>query len=190
MILALEYTWTEVPDFVPNFTDTTPVKLAPVIVTVFPPRWVPLVGDTELMMGSRPMLAWPAAVAEAPPASGRRRRYGGGSGGRRRAGTGQAGTAVPLAIQEAVIARHVLVLDYRDRRDVVTVREVEPVAFAGTRNQWYLLAWCRLRDSGRAFRVDRILAVADTGEPAPRRSYRDVEVDIPDALVRRPDLAG
>jgi len=105
-------------------------------------------------------------------------------------GTGQAGTAVPLAIQEAVIARHVLVLDYRDRHDVVTVREVEPVAFAGMRNQWYLLAWCRLRDSGRAFRVDRILAAADTGEPAPHRSYRDVEVDIPDALVRRLDLAG
>lgn len=105
-------------------------------------------------------------------------------------GSGQAGTAVPLAIQEAITARHVLLLDYRDRHDVVTVREVEPVAFAGTRTQWYLMAWCRLRDSARAFRVDRILAAADTGEPAPRRSYRDLDVDIPDALVRRPDLAG
>ncbi len=65
-----------------------------------------------------------------------------------------------------------------------------PVAFAGTRTQWYLLAWCRLRDSGRAFRMDRILAVADTGQPAPHRSYRDLKVDIPDALVRRLDLAG
>jgi predicted DNA-binding transcriptional regulator YafY len=105
-------------------------------------------------------------------------------------GSGRTGTAVPLAIQEAMTARHVLVLEYRDRHDVMTVREVEPVAFAGTRTQWYLLAWCRLRDSGRAFRVDRILAVADTGEPAPHRSYRDVKVDIPDALVRRLDLAG
>jgi predicted DNA-binding transcriptional regulator YafY len=98
--------------------------------------------------------------------------------------------AVPLAIQEAVTARHVLLLDYRDRHDLVTVREVEPVAFAGTRTHWYLMAWCRLRNSARAFRVDRILAVADTGEPAPHRSYRDLNVDIPDALVRRPDLAG
>jgi predicted DNA-binding transcriptional regulator YafY len=105
-------------------------------------------------------------------------------------GSGQAGTAVPLAIQEAITARRVLLLDYRDRHDVVTVREVEPVAFAGTRTQWYLMAWCRLRDRARAFRVDRILAAADTGEPAPRRSYGDLSVDIPDALVRRPDLAG
>lgn len=105
-------------------------------------------------------------------------------------GSGHAGTTVPLAIQEAITARHVLLLDYRDRHDVVTVREVEPVAFAGTQTQWYLMAWCRLRDSARAFRVNRILAAVDTGEPAPHRSYCDLDVDIPDALVRRPDLTG
>jgi predicted DNA-binding transcriptional regulator YafY len=97
---------------------------------------------------------------------------------------------VPLVIQEAITASHVLRLDYRDRNDQVTVREVEPVAFAATRNQWYLMAWCRLREGTRAFRLDRIQAAVDTGEPAPPRSYRDLDVDIPDALVRRPDLIG
>jgi len=105
-------------------------------------------------------------------------------------GSGQPRTMVPLAIQEAMTARHVLLLDYRDRHDVVTVREVEPVAFAGTRAHWYLMAWCRLRKGARAFRVDRILGVADTGEPAPYRSYADLDVDIPHALSRVPDLAG
>jgi predicted DNA-binding transcriptional regulator YafY len=107
-----------------------------------------------------------------------------------RPASGQAGKKVPLAIEEAITARHVLLLDYRDQHDVVTVREVEPVAFAGTRAHWYLMAWCRLRDSARAFRVDRILAAVDTGEPAPHRSYADLDVDIPRALVRLPDLAG
>jgi predicted DNA-binding transcriptional regulator YafY len=102
--------------------------------------------------------------------------------------SGQAAVMVPLAIQEAITARHVLLLDYRDRHDEVTVREVEPVAFAGTRAHWYLLAWCRLRKAARAFRVDRILAAVDTGEPAPHRSYADLDVDIPHALVRVPDL--
>lgn len=96
--------------------------------------------------------------------------------------------AVPLVIQEAITAGHVLRLDYRDRRDQVTVREVEPVAFVATRSQWYLMAWCRLRQGGRAFRLDRILAAADTGVPAPPRAYHDLDVDIPDALVTRPDL--
>jgi predicted DNA-binding transcriptional regulator YafY len=105
-------------------------------------------------------------------------------------GSGHAETTVPLAIQEAIITRHVLLLEYRDQHDAVTVREVEPVAFVGSRTQWYLVAWCRLRDGARAFRMDRILAVTDTGEPAPHRSYGDLDVDIPDRLVRRLDLVG
>jgi predicted DNA-binding transcriptional regulator YafY len=95
---------------------------------------------------------------------------------------------VPLAIQEAITARHVLRITYRDRHDRETTRDVEPVAFAATRTEWYLMAWCRLRGGARAFRVDRILAADDTGEPASPRSYRDLDVDIPDAMVRRPDL--
>jgi len=95
---------------------------------------------------------------------------------------------VPLAIQEAITARHVLRITYRDRHDRETARDIEPVAFAATRTEWYLMAWCRLRGGARAFRVDRILAAADTGEPASPRSFRDLDVDIPDAIVRRPDL--
>ncbi len=102
--------------------------------------------------------------------------------------TGPQPAGVPLVIQEAITAGHVLRLDYRDRNDQVTVRDVEPVAFAATRNQWYLMAWCRLREGGRAFRLDRILAAVDTGAPAPARSYHDLAVDIPDALISRPDL--
>jgi predicted DNA-binding transcriptional regulator YafY len=98
------------------------------------------------------------------------------------------GRSVPLAIQDAITAGHVLRLEYADRNGAVTVRAVEPVAFAATRHQWYLLAWCRLRDGGRAFRVDRIRAAIDTGEQAAPRGYRDLAVDIPGALVRRPEL--
>jgi predicted DNA-binding transcriptional regulator YafY len=106
-------------------------------------------------------------------------------------GTGNPGSGgVPSPVQEAITARHVLLLDYRDRRDVMTTREVEPVAFAATRAHWYLIAWCRLRDGARAFRLDRIRAAVDTGEPAPQRSYADLDVDIPDALIRRVELAG
>jgi len=105
-------------------------------------------------------------------------------------GTNGQGSGGPQVMQEAIIARHVLLLDYRDRHDVTTSREVEPVAFAGTRAHWYLIAWCRLRDGARAFRLDRIRAAVDTGEPAPHRSYSDLDVDIPDALIQRVDLAG
>ena len=96
---------------------------------------------------------------------------------------------MPLAIQGAIIARHVLRLRYRDWHDVMTCRDAEPVAFAGTRAHWYLVGWRRLRQGTRAFRLDRIHAAAGTGEPAAHRSCGDLDVDIPDALVRRVDLA-
>jgi predicted DNA-binding transcriptional regulator YafY len=130
----------------------------------------------------------PGAPPEAAPASARP--AGPGTAPGRAAGRPARRTAdgVPLAIQEAITAGHVLRLEYADREDQVTVRDVEPVAFVATRSQWYLLAWCRLRRGGRAFRVDRIRGVTDTGEQAPQRSYNDLEVDIPDSLVRRPDL--
>ena len=95
-----------------------------------------------------------------------------------------------MAIQEAIATRHVLLIDYRDRQGVVTAREVEPVALAGTQAHWYLMGWCRLRNAARAFRMDRIVAAVDSGEPAPHRSYADLNVDIPHALVRVPDLVG
>ena len=127
-----------------------------------------------------------APPATAPPATGARTGSAREKAASRWGGRQPAG--VPLVIQEAITAGHVLRLDYRDRHDEVTVREVEPVAFMATRNQWYLMAWCRLREGSRAFRLDRILAAVDTGTPAPPRSYRDLDVDIPDAVISRPDL--
>lgn len=97
---------------------------------------------------------------------------------------------VPLAIQDAIAEGHVLMLEYRDRFDEITVREVEPVAFTGSPAHWYLLAWCRLRQAHRVFRVDRVVAVKDTGEPAPRRELNEEEADIPAGFLRRLELIG
>jgi predicted DNA-binding transcriptional regulator YafY len=136
-----------------------------------------LMDRVRLIRGNHPRhrAAAPAARAAAEPGT---------------SGGGQQRPAVPLTLQEALVARHVLLLDYRDRNEVVTAREVEPVAFAGLAGHWYLIAWCRLRQGARAFRLDRVLAAADTGEPAPHRSFSDLEVDIPDALAQRVELAG
>lgn len=63
-------------------------------------------------------------------------------------------------IQQALVSRRVLAITYRARaRTDDTVREVEPlgVFFAG--GAWYLVAWCRLRDEVRHFRLDRIRSI-------------------------------
>jgi predicted DNA-binding transcriptional regulator YafY len=77
----------------------------------------------------------------------------------------------------------VLRLEYRSERGELTVREVEPLGLLGGAEHWYLLAWCRLRGAIRGFRLDRILGVQPTGEPAPER-----QVPLSALVVRGADL--
>ena len=90
----------------------------------------------------------------------------------------------PLAVVRdgAVAARRVLRIRYADKSGAATVREVEPLAYLGGRDHWYLLAWCRLRDGVRAFRTDRIGVVTVTAEVA-RRGLAPGDIDIPGELV-------
>ena len=39
------------------------------------------------------------------------------------------------------------------------------------REHWYLLAWCRLRDGARVFRLDRIRSATWTDEVVPGRPF-------------------
>jgi predicted DNA-binding transcriptional regulator YafY len=74
------------------------------------------------------------------------------------------------AVEQAVLERRVLRLDYRDKHGNDTVaRLVEPLGFVGAERDWYLVGWCRLRGGVRAFRMDRIATVEVTAEPAPAR---------------------
>ncbi|MGX6604744.1 helix-turn-helix transcriptional regulator [Micromonosporaceae bacterium Da 78-11] len=92
--------------------------------------------------------------------------------------------AVPRLLVDAVSARRVLRLGYADRAGAATMREIEPLGYLGKEDHWYLVAWCRLRDAVRAFRVDRISSVSVTAEvPAPRSPSR-ADLDIPYGVVQ------
>ncbi len=62
-----------------------------------------------------------------------------------------------ITVQQGVVLRRVLRMDYRGRgQEVNTPREVEPLGIVFYGGAWYLVAWCRLRQDYRHFRVDRI----------------------------------
>lgn len=67
-------------------------------------------------------------------------------------------------LHEALEARRVLRLDYRDQAGAVTQREIEPLCLAFWGGSWTLGAWCRLRRDFRSFRPDRIAAFDATGD--------------------------
>ena len=83
-------------------------------------------------------------------------------------------------VEEAVARQVVVVIDYVDGDgDESRRRPVEPMGFANTRGNWYLMAWCRWRRAGRWFRIDRIRRADLTTQPAPPRDLTDVFGPIP-----------
>ena len=85
-----------------------------------------------------------------------------------RVGLMQEAPEVPRAVQRALRAGRVLRLEYADSAGASTLREVEPLGFLGGEH-WYLVAWCRLRQGVRGFRLDRIATATVLDEQAPER---------------------
>ncbi|WP_054814456.1 helix-turn-helix transcriptional regulator [Nocardia arizonensis] len=81
---------------------------------------------------------------------------------------------IPEVIERAIEIGRVLRVDYLDRSDVPTVRDVEPTALLSGGSGWYLVAWCRLRGDTRCFRLDRIRSVTMTESPATLRPVDDL----------------
>lgn len=95
------------------------------------------------------------------------------------------GEGISRAIEDALLRRRVLALDYVDRKGILTSRHVEPGVFLGGRGGfWYLVAWCRLRDDVRVFRLDRIAAASVTAERSPDRPLEGFVSDVPELIVK------
>ncbi|MBA8991036.1 putative DNA-binding transcriptional regulator YafY [Curtobacterium pusillum] len=90
----------------------------------------------------------------------------------------------PTGLAGALTGGRVVRMRYRDAAGNDSERTVEPLGYIGKGEDWYLVAWCRLRDGIRAFRGDRVLAVEETDEVAPPRVVRIEELDIPHGVLR------
>ena len=88
--------------------------------------------------------------------------------------TANADLRVLDVVREAVEQQSVLEITYDDRHDTRTLRTVEAHGLYTSDGTWALVAWCRLRDGGRVFRLDRIVEVAPTGERTPDRDFASV----------------
>ncbi|MCM6762979.1 YafY family transcriptional regulator [Rathayibacter sp. ZW T2_19] len=93
-------------------------------------------------------------------------------------------TTAPVEFAEALRANRVVQLRYQDADGAESSRDVEPLGSIEKGGQWYLIAWCRLRQGVRAFRGDRMLSIRVTDERPPMRKLRAEDLAIQYGLLR------
>jgi predicted DNA-binding transcriptional regulator YafY len=64
-------------------------------------------------------------------------------------------------LQNAITSKHVVLLDYKNNKNEISQRKVEPIGLVFYAFAWHLIAWCQLRNDYRDFKISRILKVKD-----------------------------
>lgn len=97
----------------------------------------------------------------------------------------------PLSVIQAELAARasavgqpgVIEIRYRSDDATISTRAIEPVGLVIRDGVWVVLAWCRVGEGHRSFRLDRIDEAAATGEAAPERASDELS-----GWLGQPDL--
>lgn len=73
-------------------------------------------------------------------------------------------------IQRALASRESLSIGYRNSSEAASSRTVEPIGLFYYGMAWHLIAWCRMRNSYRDFRTDRISSLTTSGDKSGHRN--------------------
>jgi predicted DNA-binding transcriptional regulator YafY len=96
----------------------------------------------------------------------------------------EAKSGIVDALHEAIAARRVLKIDYRNEAGAPSTREIEPLCLACWGPVWTLGAWCRMRRDFRNFRPDRMQFSA-TGEIFPDAAERGLDAYLAQTGISR-----
>ncbi len=68
-------------------------------------------------------------------------------------------------LQNVIIAKTILEIEYKDNKDQLSQRQLEPIGLIFYAFNWHLIGWCHTRKDYRDFKVSRIIRLSDTGLP-------------------------
>lgn len=77
-------------------------------------------------------------------------------------------------LQTAIVAKTVLEIEYKDQKDQLSKRQLDPIGLIFYAFNWHLIGWCHSRKDYRDFKVARITRLSDTGLPFKKTDHIEV----------------
>lgn len=74
-------------------------------------------------------------------------------------------------LQNAIAARTILEIEYKDNKEQLSRRQLEPIGLIFYAFNWHLIGWCHTRKDYRDFKVSRIMRLSDTALPFKRPAH-------------------
>ena len=77
-------------------------------------------------------------------------------------------------LQEAISAMAIIMFDYKNTKNEISQRKVEPIGLIFYAMGWHLIGWCYLRQDYRDFKVSRILKLQVSSLPFQKTDHVSV----------------
>ncbi len=68
-------------------------------------------------------------------------------------------------IQQAISSQQIVEINYKNNKEEISKRQVEPIGLIFYAFSWHLIGWCHARNDYRDFKVPRILKLRNTNLP-------------------------
>lgn len=95
------------------------------------------------------------------------------------------------ALDKAIDKTLILKIKYHDRSGIVTERDIEPYSFVVKDGEWYIYAWCLLRNEQRLFKLTRITHIMTDERTFVKRNvskdwklFYDTSADTVDIVIK------
>ena len=80
-------------------------------------------------------------------------------------------------IRKSIDQSNLLTIEYRNKLNEVTMRQIEPISIIFKGYTWHLFAYCRLKNDYRVFRISRIVSMKREDVTFNRRSISYLEYE-------------
>jgi predicted DNA-binding transcriptional regulator YafY len=78
-------------------------------------------------------------------------------------------------LQQSISAGTIIEIEYKNNKEEVSKRSIEPIGLLFYALNWHLIGWCHLRGDYRDFRVSRITRLCNTGKKFTTTDHTDLD---------------